>query len=69
MLLSRGFTSNVGHMLACAVILCHLQHTRATGPALWEATVQVEATCLAHQGANLQTEPWQYGDGRLACPA
>ena len=35
-LLSCGFKSNVGHMLACTVILCHLRHTRATGPALWK---------------------------------
>lgn len=30
----RGVISTVGHMLGCAVILCHLRHTRGTGPAL-----------------------------------
>jgi hypothetical protein len=33
-LLSLVVTDNTGHMLACAVILCHLRHTRGTGPAL-----------------------------------
>ena len=40
MLLSRGFISSVGHMLACAAILCHLRHTRATRPALETAGEQ-----------------------------
>jgi hypothetical protein len=36
-LLCRGVRRNIGHMPGCAVILCHLRHTRGTRLALREA--------------------------------